>query len=260
MKNDSIKDETKPMGLLSLILSFLALFVISALLFLPITPEMHHLLIGLDFLICSIFILQLCVDLIRASDRRNFMKRHWIDFIASIPMIEPLRYARIFQILRLILVIRSGRAIMKQLLANRRETTIASILLLLVLMMTLGSSFMLFVEAKDPHANIQSGGDALWWALMTISTVGYGDHFPVTTAGRVIATVMILCGVGIFGMISGLITSLLTSPDKKQLLNAQREQALLHQIVNQQNKILQRVDDIESKLDEPQYNKPTEQK
>ena len=81
-------------------------------------------------------------------------------------MIEPLRYARIFHILRIILVVRSGRAsFAKQLLSNRRETTIASILLLLVLMMTLGSNFMLFSKLKDPHANIQSGGDALWWAL-----------------------------------------------------------------------------------------------
>ncbi|MCF7363087.1 MULTISPECIES: potassium channel family protein [Vibrio] len=257
MKKDSIKDETKPMGLLSLILSFLALFVISGLLFFPIEPEMRHLFIGLDFLICSIFILQLSVDLIRSTDRVQFMKRHWIDFLASIPMIEPLRYARIFHILRIILVVRSGRAIAKQLLSNRRETTIASILLLLVLMITLGSSFMLFFETKDPHANIQSGGDALWWALVTISTVGYGDHYPVTTAGRLIATAMILCGVGIFGMISGLITSLLTSPDKKQLLNAQREQQMLHQIVVQQNEILRRIGELENKPDNPPQSKPT---
>ncbi|WP_165310290.1 potassium channel family protein [Vibrio ziniensis] len=255
MKNNSIKDETKPMGLLSLILSFLALFVISGLLFFPIEEEMRHLFIGLDFLICSIFVLQLCVDLIRSADRLQFMKTHWIDFLASIPMIEPLRYARIFQILRIILVVRSGRTILKQLLANRRETTIASILLLLVLMMTLGSSFMLFVESKDPHANIQSGGDALWWALVTISTVGYGDHFPVTTAGRLIATAMILCGVGIFGMISGLITSLLTSPDKTQLLHAQRDQELLHQIVVQQNEILRRVGKLENKVESPEHRK-----
>ncbi len=249
MKNDNIKDETKPLGLLSLILSFLALFVITGLLFFPVDNEMRKLLIGLDFFICTIFILQLLIDLNRAANRVQFMKRHWIDFIASIPLIEPLRYARIFHILRIILVIRSGSAIVKQLLANRRETTIASILLLLVLMMTLGSSFMLFFEAKDPQANIQSGGDALWWALVTISTVGYGDHFPVTTAGRLIATAMILCGVGIFGMISGLITSLITSPDRKQRLNAKRDQQLLQQIVSQQEEILHRIHKLEQRIE-----------
>ncbi len=248
MKNDNTKNETKPMGLLSLILSFLALIVISGLLFFPISREMRHLFIGLDFLICSIFILQLVVDLIRAADRVQFMKSHWIDFIASIPMIEPLRYARLFHILRTILVVRSGRNALKQLITNRRETTIASILLLLVLMITLGSSFMLLFESKDPLANIQSGADALWWALVTISTVGYGDHYPVTMAGRLIATAMILCGVGIFGMISGLITSFLTTPEHKQSKSDKKEIQLLQQIIESQQKILNRVEVLEEKV------------
>jgi len=249
MKNDDTKDETKPLGLLSLILSFLALFVISGLLFFPIDKEMRQLFIGLDFIICSIFMLQLIVDLIRASDRVLFLKRHWIDFVASIPMIEPLRFARIFHILRIILVVRSGRNILRQLVANRRETTIASILLLLVVMMTLGSSFMLFFEANAPGSNIHTGGEALWWALVTISTVGYGDHYPVTVAGKLIATAMILCGVGIFGMISGLITSFLTSPEHKKTLSAKQEVHILHQIVINQNEIMQRIEKIEQQIE-----------
>jgi len=248
MKKDNIKDETKPMGLLSLILSFFALIVISSLLFFPLSGEMRHLFIGLDFLICSIFLLQLVVDLIRASNRVQFMKLHWIDFIASIPMIEPLRYARLFHILRIVLVLRSGRNVLKQLQANRHEATIASILLLLVLMIALGSSFMLFFESGNPKANIHSGADALWWALVTISTVGYGDHFPVTTAGRLIATAMILCGVGIFGMISGLITSFLTTSDHKLSRHDKKELQLLSQILDNQNEILNRVEKLEQKV------------
>jgi voltage-gated potassium channel len=96
MNRDNTKDDTKPMSLLSLILSFMALFVISGLLFFPLKPETRQVLIGLDFLICSIFILQLSVDLIRSTNRVQFMKRHWIDFLASLPMIEPLRFARLF--------------------------------------------------------------------------------------------------------------------------------------------------------------------
>lgn len=107
MNSNDIKDSTKPMSLLSLILSFMALFVISGLLFLPIDKETRQILIGLDFIICSIFLLQLSVDLIRATDKRNFVKTHWIDFLASIPLVEPLRFARLFHILRVILVLRS---------------------------------------------------------------------------------------------------------------------------------------------------------
>ncbi len=248
MKTNDSKDETKPMSLLSLILSFMALFVISALLFFPISLETRQILIGLDFFICSIFILQLSIDLIRASNKRSFLKNHWIDFVASLPMIEPLRFARIFHILRVILVIRSSRNNVKQILSNRKETTIASILLLMVVLLTLGSSLVLFAEGHSPDANITTGADALWWALVTISTVGYGDHYPVTDMGKILASVIIVCGVGLFGMISGLITSVITSPSKPQALKAQQKEQQMQVLLEQQQVILQRLEKLERKM------------
>lgn len=245
MKTYSTKDDTKPMSLLSLILSFLALFVISALLFMPIESETRHIFIGLDFIICSIFILQLTIDLIRSDDRKQYLKHHWIDFIASIPMVEPLRFARLFHILRIILVIRSGRTVLKQLLANKRETTLASIILLLVILLTVGSGMMLAIEGQNPDSNIQTASDALWWAFVTISTVGYGDHYPITLEGKLLASGIIICGVGIFGMISGLITSLIASPSDTQNQRSENKEKLLEQIVAQQQQILQRLEKIE---------------
>ncbi|PAW11308.1 capsular biosynthesis protein [Vibrio sp. V1B] len=247
MKNHDIKDSTKPMGLLSLILSFMALFVISGLLFFPLDNETRQVLIGLDFIICSIFLLQLTIDLIRATDRRSFLKHHWIDFVASIPMVEPLRFARLFHILRVILVLRSSKFILLQLKQNRRETTLASILLLMVVLITLGSSAMLFIEGQSPEANIQTGTDALWWAFVTISTVGYGDHYPVTTGGKLLAVLVIICGVG---MISGLITSILTAPTRQQDHRSKNKEKLLEQVLDRQEQILNRLQVIEEELQE----------
>ncbi|MEF1172010.1 potassium channel family protein [Vibrio sinaloensis] len=245
MNKDIIKSDTKPMSLLSLILSFMALFVISSLLFFPLRPETRQVLIGLDFLICSIFMLQLSVDLIRSTNKLQFMKRHWIDFLASLPMIEPLRYARLFSILRVVLVIRSSRNVIRQLLRNKHETTLASILLLMVILLTAGSSMMLFIEGHSPSANIKDGGDAMWWALVTISTVGYGDHYPVTDGGRILAAGLIICGVGLFGMISGLVTSMITSPSKVQTTRSENKEKLLIELVEKQNEILRRLDNLE---------------
>lgn len=245
MNKDIIKSDTKPMSLLSLILSFMALFVISGLLFFPLRPETRQVLIGLDFLICSIFMLQLSVDLIRSTNKLQFMKRHWIDFLASLPMIEPLRYARLFSILRVVLVIRSSRNVIRQLLRNKHETTLASILLLMVILLTAGSSMMLFIEGHSPNANIKDGGDAMWWALVTISTVGYGDHYPVTDGGRILAAGLIICGVGLFGMISGLVTSMITSPSKVQTTRSENKEKLLIELVEKQNEILRRLDNLE---------------
>ncbi len=177
MKANDTKTETKPLSLLSLFLSFMALFVISALLFAPINSDERTVLIGLDFIICSLFLLQLFIDLIRSTDRLQFMKTHWIDFVASVPMIEPLRFARVFHIFRVILVIRSGEALLRQLARNKHETTIASILLLLILLITAGAGLMLWAEGDDPEAifsisAMQFGGLSLpfqQWAMEIIT-------------------------------------------------------------------------------------------
>lgn len=255
MKANDTKTETKPLSLLSLFLSFMALFVISALLFAPINSDERTVLIGLDFIICSLFLLQLFIDLIRSTDRLQFMKTHWIDFVASVPMIEPLRFARVFHIFRVILVIRSGEALLRQLARNKHETTIASILLLLILLITAGAGLMLWAEGDDPEANIQHIGDAVWWAFVTVSTVGYGDHYPVTGLGKALAGVIIICGVGLFGMTSGLITSLLSSPSSMDERRSKHKEVMLQKVLNQQEIILHKLEKIEKKMDSLGSNK-----
>jgi voltage-gated potassium channel len=160
-------------------------------------------------------------------------------------MIEPLRFARIFQILRVILVLRSSKRIFRELFRNRKETTLASIILLLVLLLTIGAGTILLLEHKQPGANITTGHDALWWAFVTISTVGYGDHYPVTNSGKLVASLVIICGVGVFGMISGLVTSLITEPTDLQNQKLENKDKKLDLILEQQQQILERLDKLE---------------
>src|SRR4029450_14033717 len=63
-----------------------------------------------------------------------------------------------------------------------------------------------------PHATVRTGGDALWWAVVTITTVGYGDKYPVTLGGRVTAVFVMVAGVGIIGALASILSSLLVSP------------------------------------------------
>ncbi|MDB1122963.1 potassium channel family protein [Vibrio algarum] len=255
MKKHHIKDEVKPMSLMSLVLSFLSLFVISGLLFFKPSPDTYSLLIGIDTAICSLFLLQLTTDLIRSKNRLLYLKEHWIDFVASIPLIEPLRYGRIFQILRVIKVIQSGKHIFDQINRNRSEATFASILLLLIFLLTLGSTAILFVEASHPEANIKSAGDALWWSIVTVSTVGYGDHYPTTDIGKIIASAILICGVGIFGMISGLITSLIASPKSNRPYHQlAKNNELLEKLIADQKILIKRIDNLERS----QNHKPDE--
>jgi voltage-gated potassium channel len=246
------KIDLNPMSLMSLILSFLSLIVISSLLFVPLDHASRTMLITLDTIICALFLFQLSLDLFRSKHRLQYLKEHWIDFVASIPIIEPIRYARIFHILRIFRLLRSSQSVLKQIQSNRKEATIASILVLMVTLISLGSVFMLMFEGSNPDANIHTAGDAIWWAFVTISTVGYGDHYPVTVAGKVLAVLIILSGVGIFGMISGLITSIITEPAKnEERKNREKEKQCrdekLNLLLQQQNEILKRLASIENK-------------
>jgi voltage-gated potassium channel Kch len=78
--------------------------------------------------------------------------------------------------------------------------TAASILIVL----TSGSALWL-VEGDRPDSTLRSWGDALWWSLSTMTTVGYGDHVPVTTAGRLIATAVMVVGVAVIGAVAAIV-------------------------------------------------------
>ena len=84
-----------------------------------------------------------------------------------------------------------------------------SFIFLTILVLTVASVLVLQFESKAPNANITTGGDSLWYSIVTITTVGYGDFYPVTTAGRVTAMFIMFAGVGIIGALASILASLL---------------------------------------------------
>lgn len=109
---------------------------------------------------------------------------------------------------------------------------------------------MLMIEGDIPESNIHNASDALWWVFVTISTVGYGDHYPVTTLGKILAAVIIVCGVGLFGMVAGLVSSMISDPGK---LKHEKEQEHLHQqewkqMLDIQQQLLMRLEQLENRL------------
>ena len=89
-----------------------------------------------------------------------------------------------------------------------------------ILMWEFGSLAILAVEVRSPAGNIKTASDALWYSLVTMSTVGYGDQFPVTNLGRVIGSFIILVGVGLFGTITGFLANAFLAPRKPKELDA----------------------------------------
>jgi voltage-gated potassium channel len=82
-------------------------------------------------------------------------------------------------------------------------------ILMTLLVLTVASVLVLQFESQSPNANIQSGGDSLWYSVVTLTTVGYGDRYPVTPGGRITAVFIMFMGVGIIGALASILSSVL---------------------------------------------------
>lgn len=153
-----------------------------------------------------------------AESRRTYFFRDygWADLLASLPLAQ-LKVLRVFRLIRVWRIVRAmgvrslGRALVK----SRAGTALFVLLLVAIVMWEFGSLAILQLEQSDPDRNIQTASDALWYVLVTMSTVGYGDQFPVTNSGRILGLAIIVIGVGIFGTLTGfLANAFLAGPEE----------------------------------------------
>ena len=106
------------------------------------------------------------------------------------------------------------KALVKDVLDNRGQYATFITILAAGMVLCVASILVLQFESRSPDANIKTGGDALWWAVVTITTVGYGDFYPVTTLGRLTGVSVMFAGVGIIGALASILASILVPPPK----------------------------------------------
>jgi voltage-gated potassium channel len=205
--------EKEKLRLFDLFILILSSYVLVALLidtFFVVPKEISRLLNIIDDFICVIFLIDFAVRFIKSESKITFMKWGWIDLISSIPTFNLLRFGRALRILRVLRVIRAFRSaknLMQFIFKNKAQGTLTSVGIIALLLVFFSAIAILQVETV-PESNIKTAEDAIWWAYVTITTVGYGDRFPVTTEGRLIASVLMTAGVGLFGTFAGYISSL----------------------------------------------------
>ena len=180
--------------------------------FVHIPPRTLLVLRDIDRLACAIFLADIVVRWRREKWAASFWRWGWVDLLASIPFdpaFRTLQAIRIYRIIRLIRVLKKLQTLTGGTSLNEKLLALPAIALVMVFFST---NLILEVERLDPNSNIKTAGDALWWALSTVTTVGYGDTYPVTTEGRIIAAVLMLIGIALFGSMSAIITSKLILP------------------------------------------------
>jgi voltage-gated potassium channel len=155
---------------------------------------------GLDFAMWAIwaaFVVEYLALLYLAPDRWQMVRTHVLDLvIIAVPFLRPFRALRL---LRLASV--AGRA---GVAVNRIATRpgFRGFLVFALAVVVVCASALWAFERGHPDATVMHFGDALWWALATATTVGYGDHFPVTAEGRGVAVVLMLVGIGVFSVVT----------------------------------------------------------
>ena len=209
MKKPAPLHELGPFQLIIVTLSLFVLGLLAAELLLDLPEESSRVLGWIDNVACGLFFIDFVVRFRRAESKREFMKWGWIDLLASIPAIDALRWGRLFRvvrILRLLRAVKSIRLLYGIFFHSRTQGGVASVFTITFLVLSLSTAGILFVETA-PDSNIRTAEDAVWWSVTTVTTVGYGDRYPVTSAGRVIAGALMITGVGLFGTLSGAVAS-----------------------------------------------------
>ncbi len=180
-------------------------------------PALDSVLYVMNGVLSVIFLADFAYRLFTAGSKSHYFLREfgWADLLASLP-IQQVKILRLFRLVRVFRLLRAygARNIARGLLKDRAESALLTLLLLGILVLEFGSLEILNLEQFQPGANIVSGSDALWYVVVTISTVGYGDRFPVSNSGRVFGALVIVLGVGIFGTFTGYLANLFLAPSK----------------------------------------------
>lgn len=209
--------------------------------FFPLRDETLKILTYADSVVCFFFLLDFVIQLVRAENRWRYIYTWgWIDLLSSVPAVPLVRWGRLLRIARILRAMRTVKAmhvLVNVILSRRAESTFLAVCLLSMLVLVMGSVTILRVE-RVPGGNIRTPVDACWWALSTMTTVGYGDKYPMTDAGRLVGAALMIMGVGLVGTFAGFVANWFHGADQsrqqKEMVELRGEIRALREVLETQ--------------------------
>ncbi len=215
-----------PMLALSLLLIPLVVLPVTV----ELPPGVERALEAVSWFVWAAFALELTVKTYLAERRLHYLLTHWYDvLIVAVPFLRPLRLLRAGRLLRLLAVARllgvgTRIAVVARALCSRHGLQYAA---LAGAALFLASAVAVMLFERRAGGSIDDFGTALWWAAVTVTTVGYGDTFPVTPEGRGVAVFLMAVGIALFSLLTANIAAFFVE-NQTQQERASLEDVLVH--------------------------------
>ena len=191
----------------------------SALLFVQLFEEQREIVLEFWIGLSAFLIIDALIRIRRAPKKRRhiFTQYGWITLVGSMP-IPFVTGARLVGMAFVLRKLQRGevKEIGNVVVARHAQSTLLLVIFLAVVIFEFGSLMVLIAEEGASDANITTSEDAVWWSLVTISTVGYGDKYPTTYWGRIVGYILIISGVGLFTSITSFLSRWFMRPRKKR--------------------------------------------
>jgi len=198
-------------------------------------------LVGALFVAWAVLLVEYVVRLVVSPDRRGYLKRRWVE--PATVLVPPFQGWHLIGMERVSLLLHEGELRIETILKHH---SLFRVLIAAGATLLLGAWLVLLFEENAKGSNIHNYPDALWWAIVTVTTVGYGDRFPVSEGGRVVAVVLMLVGIGLIGVLTATVASVFI----KEHTDANREEIKKgHVDLGQQLSVISdRLADVERRL------------
>jgi voltage-gated potassium channel len=174
----------------------------------PVSPSVKAFCEVVNYVTWALFALDYIIQMKLAPDNKAYFRGHIFELIlVVVPFFRPLRALR-----ALVFTTQAGIRSKKALIQSLPLVLTGAAVLMIIIM----GAAVLDIERSAPGSNIHTPMDALWWGLVTITTIGYGDKFPVTTEGRLVAGILIIFGVAMISTLTATFAAWILSHDERE--------------------------------------------
>ena len=197
------------------LVSLLSIFNLVFELLPSMNPESVHVVESIDLALIFVFLFDFGYRITTTRSKSNyfFYGYGWADLLSCVPQLQFLRLFRIVKTYRLVKK-KDTKTIIDYLSYQRAEAALYILIFCVIIIIQFGASAVLIAESNSAEANITNADSALWWAYETVTSVGYGDVFPVTTEGRLLGAIVMATGVAVFATLAGYLSNKLLTPPK----------------------------------------------